>query len=65
ARNAWFKPINQVGVGEDMSLLVAIEWLKEMEFKQVVFSLDSKEIVDAFNSPKRERREMPIWFLIV
>jgi ribonuclease HI len=44
-----------VDVREAMGLLVAIEWLKEMEFKQAIFSLDLKAVVDAFNSPKLDR----------
>lgn len=38
----WFQPITHFSIGEAMSLLSAIKWMHELNFKQVIFSLDSK-----------------------
>jgi len=50
ANALWFQPITHVSIGEAMCLLSAIEWMQALNFKHVIFSLDSKIIVDSFNS---------------
>jgi hypothetical protein len=47
-----------VRIGEGVGLLSAIEWVQELEFKQVVFSLDAKSIVDSFNMCTHDRTEL-------
>jgi len=39
-----------VHVGEAMGLYYTLEWLSDMRFNNVDFGLDSKTIVDAFNT---------------
>jgi hypothetical protein len=58
AKSMWFQPLMDVRIGEAVGLLSAIEWMQELEFKQVVFSLDAKSIVDSFNMYTHDRTEL-------
>lgn len=52
AKTIWFSPITDVIIGESMGLLLAINWVRELDYKDVVFELDAKFFVDAFKSRK-------------
>jgi len=50
AKTIWLQPIMPVDIGEALGLLAAMEWVRELEFKKVIFCLDSKGVVDSLNS---------------
>jgi hypothetical protein len=58
AKTMWFQPLMDVRIGEVVGLLSVIERVQELEFKQVVFSLDAKSIVDSFNMCTHDRTEL-------
>lgn len=35
--------------GEALGLLLSIEWVRELDFNDVIFELDAKVMVDDFN----------------
>lgn len=41
--------------GQASGLLVAIEWLHELEFKQVILTIDSQSVADSFNLSFNDR----------
>jgi len=50
AKTIWLPPIMSVDMGEALGLLAAMEWVRELEFKKVIFCLNSKGVVDSLNS---------------
>jgi len=48
-KTTWLQSVMEVRLGEAIALLKALEWIKELGFQDVIFSLDSKTIVDDFN----------------
>ncbi|XP_024628604.1 uncharacterized protein [Medicago truncatula] len=58
AKTIWLQPIMSVDIGEASGLLAAMEWVRELEFKKVIFCLDSKGVVDSFNSHVRDDTEL-------
>jgi len=47
----WLQPILNVKEGEVSGLLASIDWMHELEFNKVIFTLDSKSVVDSLNLP--------------
>ncbi|KAL6549455.1 hypothetical protein OROHE_008572 [Orobanche hederae] len=52
AKTHWFTPLTAVLMGESMGLHLAINWVRELGLKDVIFEMDAKMVVDAFNSSK-------------
>lgn len=50
AKTHWYSPIRNVLLGETMGFFLAINWVCELGCKDVIFELDAKYVVDAFNS---------------
>lgn len=42
AKTHWISPILDVSLGEAMSLLLAIKWVRELGFTNIIFELDAK-----------------------
>lgn len=51
AKMHWFQPIVNPKMGKIYGLLEAIEWVHELGFKDVIFGMDSKIIVDGMQGP--------------
>lgn len=45
-RTKWFSPVTEVAVGEAMRLLSSIKWVHELDYDNVDFELDTKNVVD-------------------
>jgi len=58
AKIIWLQPIMSVDIEEALGLLAAIEWVRELEFKKIIFCLDSKGVVDSLNSQVRDNTEL-------
>jgi hypothetical protein len=52
-----FSPICDVRIGEDLGLLLALKWVYELNLGPVDFELDSKLVVDSFNSNNHDVSE--------
>lgn len=50
ARTHWSSPITDVLLRETLGLYLAIFWVCEFGYKDVIFEMDAKCVVDAFNS---------------
>lgn len=50
AQTHWYTPITEVHIGEIMGLFLAIKWVRELGYKDVIFEMDTKMAVDALNS---------------
>lgn len=48
-RKIWSSPSCSVDLGEAMSLSQVLQWVAELGFDGMDFSIDSKIVVDAFN----------------
>jgi len=58
AKIEWILPILKVDEGEDLGILFAIRWLKDLHINNVIFELDSKRVVDSFHSNCRDEYEL-------
>ncbi|AET04041.1 hypothetical protein MTR_8g079540 [Medicago truncatula] len=54
AKMIWLQPIMLVDTGEALGLLAALEWARELEFKKIIFCLNSKGVVASCNSHVRD-----------
>jgi hypothetical protein len=50
AKTTWLQPMMTFAIGEALGLLAAIDWVKELVFESVILCLDSKGVVESFNS---------------
>lgn len=50
AQTPWLIPFNDVMNGEALGLICAIKWVRMCGFRNLIFELDAKLVVDAFNS---------------
>jgi hypothetical protein len=60
AKTEWFSPKSDVHVGEALGLLVALNWVHELNLGPVEFELDSKRVVDIFHSSSRDFTEFGV-----
>jgi hypothetical protein len=60
AKTEWFSPKSDVHVGEALGLLVALNWVHELNLGPVEFELDSKRVVDKFHSSSRDFTEFGV-----
>jgi ribonuclease HI len=58
AKTVQMYPVMTVDIGEALDKLAAMELVQELAFDQVVFCLDSKKVVDAFNSDMQDDSEL-------
>lgn len=58
AKTIWLQPIMSIDKGEALELLAVMEWVRELEFKKVIVCLDSKVVVDSFNTHVRDDTEL-------
>jgi ribonuclease HI len=49
ARTLWITPPCTTEVGEALGLLHTIQWVHDLRFDNVDFTLDSKKVVDNFH----------------
>jgi hypothetical protein len=49
AKTLCLQPMLNVKEGKSSCLLAIIKWVRKLEFKQVIFILDSKRVVNSFN----------------
>lgn len=58
AKTLCLQPMLNVKEGKASCLLAIIEWVRKLEFKQVIFILDSKRVVNSFNLTINDRFEV-------
>lgn len=52
AKTYWYSSLIDVILGETMSLYVAINYVSDMGLNDIIFEMNDKCVVDAFNSNK-------------
>jgi len=57
ARTKWFSPLCLVELGETMGISQALQWVAELGFDGIDFSLDFKIMIDAFNGGSKHNSE--------
>jgi ribonuclease HI len=57
AKTTWFALLCDVNVGEVVGIHTSLEWVSNLQFDNVDFSLDSKRIVDQVNSDIDDNNE--------
>ena len=50
AKQEFYSPISEVHIGEALRLLSALDWVHNLNLGHVDFQLDSKRVIDSFNS---------------
>lgn len=58
AKTSCLQPMLNVKEAKASCLLAIIEWVQKLEFKQVIFILDSKRVVNSFNLTINDRFEL-------
>jgi hypothetical protein len=58
AKTKWLTPIYNVDLGEALRLLYAINWIYELQLKNVNSELDFKNVVTKFYSSKDDMFEL-------
>ncbi|PNY04704.1 cytochrome p450 [Trifolium pratense] len=57
-RTLWLQPVLTVAIEDALGLLAMIDWPKELAFENVIFSLDSKGVVDSLYSDVRDATKL-------
>lgn len=58
----WYTPIIEVYIGKTIGLFLAIKWVRKLGYKDVIFEMNAKIIVDAFNSNQMANNEFGFFF---
>jgi hypothetical protein len=58
AKTDYFSPLCDVDVDEDVGLHTALQWLTTLHYDHVNFVLDSKSVLDRFNSNLEDSSEL-------
>lgn len=60
ANTTWFSPLCSVEIGEALGLFNTWQWLANLGFDNMDFSLDSKVVVDAINNNHSYNNELDV-----
>ncbi|AES59297.1 hypothetical protein MTR_1g017820 [Medicago truncatula] len=52
AKKTWIQPILDVEIGEALDFLLVLNWVHEIQLKNIDFELDAKSVLDRFYNHK-------------